>query len=167
MKFQRTILIGMTAVILAGCAANIGLPQSREEFIKVYKDGGLFRNAEHYTINRPKSAVAADVGQFADKCLHVKVTTTIRQGYAMDRSTTTFHPKMVEAKGGVTSLTVQETYQDKPEEGHPRGGMYSLVADMRAQGGKTQLDIYHAGRGPVAQSVKDWAEGKKSNCPNF
>lgn len=168
MTRQRALLIGLIWTGLAGCANNnIGLPQSREEFVKVYKDGGLFRNAEHHTIHRPKAAVVADLNQFVSKCLQVKVTTTIRQGYAMDRSTTTYHPRIVEAKGGITSLTVQETYRDKPEQGHPPGGLYSLVADMSARGGQTQLDIYHAGRTPIAKSVKDWAEGHKESCPKF
>ena len=167
MAFKRTIVIGLVVAGIAGCATNVGLPQSREEFIKVYKNGGLFRNAEHHTINRSKSAVVADIDQFADKCLNVKVTTTIRQGYMSNRSTTTYHPRMVEAKGGVTSLTVQETYRDRPEKGHPPGGLYALVADMRARGGQTQLDIYHAGRTPIAKSIKDWAEGDKSSCPKF
>jgi len=161
----------MIGVIMAGalvCAtANAGVPQSREEFIKVYKNGGLFRSAEHYTIKRPKSAVVADIRKFAGKCLNVKVTSTIHQGYMSNRSTTTYHPKIVEVKGGVTSLTVQETYRDKPEKGHPPGGLYGLVADMRTRGGQTQLDIYHGGRGPIAKSIKAWAEGDKSSCPKF
>lgn len=167
MAIKRAAMIGVVVAGIVGCAANVGLPQSREEFIKVYKNGGMFRNAEHYTISRPKAAVVADIDQFAEKCLRVKVTTTIRQGYSSDRSTTTYHTRMVEAKGGITSLTVQETYRDKREKGHPPGGLYSVVADMRARGGQTQLDIYHAGRTPIANSIKDWAEGDKSSCPKF
>lgn len=167
MVVQRAVLIVLVAAGAVGCSANVGMPQSREEFIKVYKDGGMFRNAEHYAINRAKPAVVADLSQFMDKCLNVKVTTTIRQGYSTDRGTTTYHPRMVEAKGGVTSLIVQETYRDRPEKGFPPGGMYSLVADMRAHGGGTQLDIYHAGRTAIADSLKDWAEGDKSSCPKF
>lgn len=167
MAFQRALIIGMVMAGVVGCATNVGLPQSREQFIKVYKGGGLFRNAEHHTVKRSKSAVVADINQFADKCLKVKVTTTINQGYMTNRSTTTYHPRMVEVKGGVTSLTVQETYRDKHEKGHPPGGLYALVADMRARGGQTQLDIYHAGRTPIAKSIKDWAEGDKSSCPKF
>ena len=167
MGFKRTTVIAFLAAAAAGCSANVGLPQSREAFINVYKDGGMFRNAEHYTISRPKQAVVADLNQLMDRCLNVKVTTTIRQGYSTDRGTTTYHPRMVEAKGGVTSLVVQETYRDKPEKGFPPGGMYSLVADARAHGGQTQLDIYHAGRTAIASSVKDWAEGDKSSCPKF
>lgn len=167
MMLYRAIIIGVGVAGLIGCATNIGLPQSREEFIEVYKDGGLFRNAEHYTINRSKPAVVADIKQFAHKCLNVKVTTTIRQGYMSNRSSTTYHPKIVKVKGGVTSLTVQETFRDKVEKGQPPGGLYALVADMRARGGHTQLDIYHAARAPIAKSIKDWAEGDKSNCPAF
>lgn len=167
MVFQRAVLIALLAAQVVGCSANVGLPQSREAFIKVYKNGGMFRNAEHYTISRSKAAVVSDLSQFMDRCLNVKVTNTIRQGYSTDRSTTSYHPRMVEAKGGVTSLTVQETYRDKPEKGQPPGGMYSLVADLRARGGYTQLDIYHAGRTAIAVSIKDWAEGDKSSCPKF
>jgi len=160
-------MIGVGVAGLIGCATNIGLPQSREEFVSAYKDGGLFRNAEHYTINRSKTAVVADIKQFANKCLNVKVTTTISQGYMRDRSSTTYHPKIVQVKGGITSLTVQETYRDKPEKGQPPGGLYALVVDMHARSGHTQLDIYHAARGPIAKSIKDWAEGDKSSCPKF
>lgn len=167
MSSYRVIMLGVLASGLLGCVTNVGLPQTREEFVETYKDGGLFRNAEHYSINRPKAKVVADLRQFADKCLNIKVTTTIRQGYMTDRSTTTYHPKIVEAKNGVTSLTVQETYRDKPEQGHPPGGMYALVADVSGSGSQSKLDVYHAGRTPIAKSVKDWAEGNKASCPKF
>lgn len=167
MSLYRAVIFGVLTSGLMGCVTNVGLPQTREAFVETYKSGGLFRNAEHYTINRSKSQVVADLRQFSDKCLNTKVTTTIRQGYMTDRSTTTYHPKIVEAKNGVTSLSVQETYRDKPEQGHPPGGLYTLVADVSASGGRTKLDIYHAGRTPIANSVKDWAEGNKASCPKF
>lgn len=167
MMFYRAMAIGVLVAGIVGCATNTGLPQTRDAFVRMYKDGGLFRNAEHHAINRSKTAVVSDLNQFVNKCLHVKVTSTLRQGYSVDRSTTTYHPKMTETKSGATSLSVQETYRDKPEKGHPPGGMYTLVAEMRAQGGKTKLDIYHAGRTPIANSIKDWANGDKASCPKF
>ena len=167
MEIRGVVVILCLMTGLIGCSGNFGLPQSRAEFVKVYKNGGMFRNAEHLTINRPKQAVVADLQQYVDKCLYIKVTTTIRQGYATDRSTATLHPKIVESKGGVTSLSVQETYRDKPEKGHPPGGLYTLVAELRARGSQTQLDLYHAGRDAIADPLKKWAQGDTGSCPKF
>ena len=63
---------------------------------------------------------------------------------------------------------MQEEYNDRAMSGAPPGGLFTLVAEISSAGkGKTQLDIYHAGKGKIADKLKDWAEGDKQYCPNL
>lgn len=158
----------LTAIVCAGCAANIGLPQTRDEFVAMYKPGGMFRNAEHVTVSRPFKSVVADVTEYAKKCLNVRETHAPSYQYKEAGGSTTYRPKIESIKGGGVSLSLQEKYNDRVDSGAPPGGIFILVAEMRAIGGsKTQLDIYHASRGKAADSLKQWAEGDSRICPSF
>lgn len=153
---------------IPGCATNIGMPQTRDEFVTLYKPGGMFRNAEHVTVSRPFKSVVADVTEYANKCLNVRETHGPSYRYKEAGGSTTYRPRMETIKGGAISLSLQEKYNDRDDSGAPPGGIYTLVAEMRAiSGSKTQLDIYHAARGKVADTLKQWAEGDSRTCPSF
>jgi len=165
---QLAGLISLFLSVLTGCATNIGLPQTRSEFVKMYKPGGLFRSAEHVTVNRPVKAVVADTTEYANKCLKVRITNRPNYQYKEVGGTTTYIPKIGAGQNGMTTLSVQEKYNDRDESGVPPGGMFSLVAEIRAAGSnKTQVDIYHAGRGKIADFLKLWIEGNKDRCPSL
>lgn len=164
---QMAGLISLFLSVLTGCATNIGLPQTRNEFVSMYKSGGLFRNAEHVTVNRPVKAVVADVTEYANKCLKVRVTTRPSYQYKEAGGSTTYIPKIGAGQNGMTALSVQEKYDDREQSGMPPGGMFTLVAEIRAAGNKTQVDIYHAARGKIADPLKQWIEGDKDRCPSF
>jgi len=154
--------------IFAGCASNIGMPQTREEFVTAYKSGGLFRSAEHVAVNRPAKAVVADVTEYAKKCLNVRVTRGPSYQYKEAGGSTTYHTKIEATPNGATALSVQEKYNDRDQSGAPPGGIFTLVAEIRAAGSnKTQVNIYHASRGKIADPLKQWIEGDKRLCPSL
>ncbi len=156
-------------LVLGGCAANIGAPQNRDAFVEMVKPGGLFRSAEHVTVNRPYKAVVADVKEFSGKCLDVRVTRPPNYRYKEVGGSTTYHPKVETPRKGTTTLSVQEEYGNpRANSGAPPGGIFVLVAEIRADGGnRTQVDIYHLSRGEIAGQLKRWAEGGKGQCPSF
>jgi hypothetical protein len=68
------------------------------------------------------------------------------------------------------SLSLQELYNkptDQVNSGAPAGGIFVLVAEAQPQGGGTKVDVYHLGRGGIADYALDWAEGNKSRCPRL
>lgn len=165
-KFSRRLSLSFLFPLFAGCA--IGVPQTREEFVTTYKDAKVFGKAEHYTINRPAKAVVADVKEFSRKCLNVRGVDPANFSLQEAGSSTTFRPKIEKIGNDVTALTLQEEYNDKPMPGAPRNGLFTLVAEIRPAGkNKTEVDIYHARRGKVADPLKQWADGDKCPCPSL
>lgn len=156
--------------MLTGCAANIGAPQTRAEFVKMVKPGGLFRSSEQKIVNRPFKTVVNDLREYADKCLDVR--TTRAPNYAMKEAggSTRYNPKFQMIGQNKAALSLQELYNDPKSHansGAPPGGIFVMVAEMQPRGNQTQLDIYHLSRGRVADFLKDWAEGDKSRCPRL
>jgi hypothetical protein len=152
----------MTA--LTGCLSST-LPQTRDEFVQIYKQGGAFRDTQRYTVNRPVDSVAADISKYAERCLNTSVVN--RQIRNEARSATTYRPKMGTTRGGVKTLSVQKSFNGRNVAGAPPGGMFSLVAEFRPAGRKTKIDVYHAGEGSIAEWLKKWAEGDTTRCPSL
>jgi hypothetical protein len=166
--FGKACLMAAFLPLFAGCATNIGVPQTRDEFVTMYKPGGLFRNVEHVTVNRPGKAVVADVKEYAKKCLTVRVTSGPNYRLKEVGGSTTYHPKIETARKDVTTLSVQEEYNDRAQSGVPKGGIFTLVAEIGSAGkNKTRVDIYHAGRGKIADPLKEWIDGDKHSCPSL
>jgi predicted secreted protein len=169
--FQRkAIFISGLFIVLAGCATqHIGMPQSRDEFTSGIKAGGLFRNTDQITVSRPVKNVVADVTEYADKCLNVRTTRAPDYRIKEAGGSTTYRPKIQTAQNGVTTLSVQEEYNNRQHPGVPLGGMFTLTAEIQAAAnGKTQVNLYYImGKGSVADSLKRWADGDKQRCPSL
>lgn len=164
--FRTSFLLCVFLPIFAGCA--IGVPQTRDEFVTMYKSGGMFCNAEHITVNRPAKAVVADVKEFSQKCLNVRVTNPANYAMRETGGSTTFHPKVETVRANTTALSVQEEYNDGAMSGAPKGGIYTLVAEISPAGKKTtQLDLYYVAMSKIAGQLKQWAEGDKRSCPSL
>ncbi len=153
----------------AGFGAVIGAPQSRTEFVKKVKPGGIGRKAEHMTVKRPYQAVLKDMKGFADKCLNVRVSRSGNYGTREVGGSTNYHPKVVTIGKQASSLSVQEEYASKhANKGAPPGGVYVLVTEISAAGdGKTQVDIYHLYKGELVKPMKEWLTSEKRPCPKF
>lgn len=165
-KFFQNIPLLLLLTTLTGCA--IGVPQNRGEFVDMYKDAHVFGKAEHATINRPAKAVAADIKEFSQKCLNIRVVNPPNFSLHEAGGSTTFRPKIEKVGDDRTALSLQEEYNDRPMSGAPQDGLYTLVAEIRAAGkNKTEIDIYHARRGKIADPLKQWAEGDRCPCPSL
>ncbi len=159
-------LISIVLPVLTGCV--IGAINTREEFVAAMKSGGPFKNVEQTTVNRPFKTVVADVTEYSNKCLNVRVTRRPSYQYKEAGGSTTYLPKIETTRNGVTALSVQEKYNDRDQSGAPPGGFFTLVAEMQAVGNnKTQVDIYHNSRGKIADPLKQWIAGDKRLCPSF
>jgi hypothetical protein len=164
--YRKICLFSLLFLLLTGCA--IGVPQNRDEFVAMYSESGVFTAADHYTINRPTKAVVADVKEYAQKCLNVRVVDGPSYTLREAGGTTTFRPKIETVRKNVTSLSLQEEYNDHHISGSPKDGLFTLVAEITPAGkGKTKLDIYHPRASKTADPLKEWAEGHKGTCPNL
>lgn len=169
-KYARIISAMLVAYAVVGCATpNIGVPQTREKFVSDMKAGGLFRNTETTSVGRPAKAVVADIKEYANKCLNVRVSAGPSMQYRSAGGSTTYRAKVETASNGVVALSVQEEYNDRPQKGMPPGGMYVFVSEIRSSGAnKTDIDIHYiTSRGKIGDFLKQWANGKKSFCPSF
>jgi hypothetical protein len=171
MKRTVRIISTMLAVLAAaGCATmHTGLPQTREKFVSDMKAGGLFTNTETTTVGRPAKAVMADITEYANKCLNVRVSTGPVMKYRSAGGSTAYLTKMENAPNGVMALSVQEEYNDRPQSGSPPGGLYVFVSEIRPSGvNKTDINIHYlTARGKIGDFLKQWANGNKSRCPNL
>lgn len=162
-------LLGLASILLpviTGCV--IGAINTRDEFVAAMKTGGLFKNTEQVTVNRPVKTVVADVTEYANKCLSVRVTRAPSYQYKEAGGSTTYLPKIQKTRDGATALSVQEKYNDREQAGAPPGGFFTLVAEIRAVGNsRTQVDLYHNARGKIADPLKRWIAGDKRLCPSF
>ena len=162
-RFTATVVaLGM----LAGCAANIGQPQTRDEFVSMYNASGMFNTVARVAIDRPVKAVMTDVSEYARRCLAVKRTRAANYQLKEVGGSTIYHPKIDTARPGVMALSVQEEYEN-PGKGLPADGLYTFVAEFQGIGkNQTKIDLYYiATRGTIADSLKQWADGKKNGCP--
>jgi hypothetical protein len=164
--------VGFTSIfltVLTGCVTNIDAPVTRDDFIAAMKPGGLFRNVETVTVNRPSKTVVANVTEYANRCLKTRTTRKPSYAYKEAGGSTTYLPKIAKTKNSVTALSVQEQYNDRPQSGAPPGGIFTLAAEIRPAGkSKTQVDVYYiTGRGKIADWLKRWSDGDKRTCPSL
>jgi hypothetical protein len=165
-NFLRSVSLLFLLPVLAGCA--IGVPQNRTEFVSMYKDARVFGKAEHVTVNRPAKAVIADIKAFSQKCLNIRVVDPPNFSLQEAGGPTTFRSKIEKVGQGLTAISVQEEYNDRPMPGAPQEGLFTLVAEIRPAGkNKTEVDIYHARRGKIADPLKQWADGDRCACPSL
>ena len=171
----RHVVLPAACLLAAACVANIGQPQTRDEYVTLMKPGGTFRNVEQTSVTRPFKSVVADLTEYSNKCLRIK---TGRGPNAATRETgtnTTYNPKMELTAANAAALSLQEEYgvtgsasgTKYANSGLPEGGLYVLVAEIRsAAANRTELSIYYTtGRAPFADMLKKWAAGEKGRCP--
>jgi len=159
-------------LLLAGCAGmDAKYPQTPDEFLATYNWGGIFQNREKVAVDRPATAVVADLKEFARKCMDITVNKRRAGRYALDKYGTTpggaipYLAKVAPLKSGSPALSIQEKL-DKPPAGTPAEGMFTVVAEVQSVGKtKTEVGIHHLAKPFIADPLKKWIAGDKRECP--
>lgn len=139
-------------LLIAGCATPAESPPARDEPVAVHKPGSELRSAEHFVVDRQIGVVSASVSEFRNRCLK-------ERGIAA---------KMGSTRSGMISLTVQGNDTGNAQSSASPDESYTLVAEMHPIGTrKTRVDIYHASRGKMAETLKEWMEGNSRSCPSW
>jgi hypothetical protein len=164
----RVVTTVLAVSTLAACTTGARHPQTSSEFVSMMSSGGLFKNVEHVTVERPIKAVTADVSEYAKKCLAVVRTRAANYQLKEVGGSTTYRPKIQNVRPGVVTLSVQEDY-GHPEPGAPADGLITFVAEFQpAAKNQTQIDIYYIStRGSIGDVLKEWATGNKRGCPKL
>jgi hypothetical protein len=170
MKKELSSAVLALAVSLAGCATQ--QPQTADEFRQAVP-GAFMAKKETFEVNRPFRAVADTFRKRAPECLSRTVrTTTSQPGTSYQVVVADYKPTVV-VTGERAELHVQERHKQgviravkEPEDGH-----YLVVADAYPlERNRTRLEIFGPTGGPgalIIRTVKSWASGESSACPDF
>ncbi|MGD2113358.1 MAG: hypothetical protein PVI50_08230 [Gammaproteobacteria bacterium] len=160
----------LLVVLLAGCAAMSGHPQTAEEFRQAVP-GAFLGELESFEVNRPFPDVAGTFRDRAPECLHATVRTTSRTNMSHQVIVTTYKPT-VRVSAGRAELHLQQ----HRETGvlnvtrKPGGGYFLLVADaVPVSRNTTRIDLYRPSRGyeVLIRGIKGWAAGDIEGCPDL
>lgn len=168
------ILLLVAAFFSTGCSMK--MPMNPTEFKKMIPES-MFGKTDNYTVNRSLKRITKTFKQKTKKCFKksIKRTSCVTQAYGgRSCSTTTNHynPKLKTTKNNL-QLTIQTEVEGnvimlggKP----PKGGMYTLVADIsRVKRNKSNVKVYYgwAGSDMFVKTIKRWANGKTRGCPDL
>lgn len=170
MLISRLTAFTPIVFLMASCGYHIGAAQTRDEFKVQTKGGGMLTREEHTTVSRPIKAVVADVKGYADKCLNVSVTTGPNYAFKEVGGTMHYHAKIDTDKEGVVTLSLQsEQGRESARHGAPPGGLFMMVAEMRAADASTTRITFNyvITANSAVEHMKQWANGDKGRCPKF
>ena len=170
MNRSAVISVALAFMLLSGCAAMTGHPQTAEEFRKAVP-GAFLAEVESFEVNRPFSEVARTFQKKAPECLNVTVKTVSRTNMSYQVIVTTYKPTVL-VNGQKAELHVQfhhdQGVMNVTKE--PDGGYYLLVADLFPMGNsRTRVDLYRPSMGydVLVKGVKGWAASPNSGCPDL
>jgi hypothetical protein len=160
--------LGISALLMAGCAGNPATPESFRETAR----GGhvLTKKPESFVVDRPLAAVAATFRKRAEECMNTNLYTqqvpTI--GFAGSSRLAGSSKATVLVTAQKMEFYLQVHYKANLAS-EPDGGAYMFIADGEAVApGKTRLDIYRTTfrTDVVLEAVKGWAYGTTQACPD-
>jgi hypothetical protein len=170
MKFLAVLAAAFSVVLLSGCVAMTGHPQTADEFRKAVP-GAFMAKVESFEVDRPFSDVAKTFKRKAPQCLNVTIKTVSQTNMSYQVIVTTYKPTVL-VNGHKAELHVQFHHEtgvlNVTEE--PDGGYYLLVADAYPiSNNKTRVDLYRpsVGYGTLIKGVKGWAKSKNAGCPDL
>lgn len=155
----------MFAVALAGCATQ---PVTRTEFVSHTASGAFGAKLVDATVGRNYEQVVSDLKRKFDECMNYSRAGTEHTGAGYKR-TTSYYWTSVKAIGpNKTEITFRTNTKAGPPSSPDDGGIRAATDVHRVAKGKTRVATYTTslfGQGVIADTVKDWSEGKSAPCP--
>lgn len=170
MRVTATLGCIFTSVLLSGCAAMTGHPQTAEEFRQAVP-GAFLGEVESFEVNRPFREVADTFREKAPVCLHKTIRTTSQTNMSYQVIVTTYNPTvLVDAERAELHLQQHHEAGVLNVTKEPEGGYYLLVADAIPVGkNNTRIDLYRPSVGfdVLIRGIKGWATGDVLGCPDL
>jgi hypothetical protein len=170
---KRVAWKGGAAVALAALvsACTPQWPRTTEEFRKL---DHMFTDRKKFTVQKPVSAVNANLRAGTQKCLngtqHVSTTMPGLFGGVTSESRLVAYNSTFDVTGDRGALTVRHYYPARPNAfGFPEGGRIFYVVDTAPHGGGTELTVFgHTLTGrDLDAAVREWASGGPVRCPQL
>jgi len=158
----------LVTVLLSGCVTSH--PQNAEEFRKAVP-GAFGAKVETFEVNRPFRDVARTFQKKAPECLNLRIKTTSQSSTSYHVVVTAYKPTVL-----VSAQRAELHLQQHHERGvmnvtqEPEGGYYLLVTDAYPlDKNRTRIEMYGPSMGydTLMSSVKNWATGKNTGCPDL
>ena len=168
------LLTLFTTLFTTGCSFK--MPMNPTEFKKMIPDS-IFGKTDSYTANSSLKKIKRTFKQKTNKCFRksVKRTSCVTHQYGGRSCSTTINHYNPQLKSSKNKL--QLTLQVKVEGNAiilggtpPKGGMYTLVADLSSvKRNKTKVDLYYgwSGSDMFVKTIKRWTSGKTRGCPDL
>lgn len=170
MKHSVVHSVTLVCVLLTGCAAMTGHPQTAEEFRQAVP-GAMTAKVESFEVNRSFSEVAETFRKKAPECLNVRTKTVSRTNMSYQVIITTYKPTVL-VNGDKAELHVQFHHDagvmNVTKE--PEGGYYLMVADaFPVDENTTRIDLYRPAIGydVLVRGIKGWAMTPDAGCPDM
>ena len=167
---KRPCVIAVLGGLLGACAAK--QPMNAEEFRQAVP-AAFMAKKETMEVNRSFRAVADSFRKRGPECLSGRIKTTVSQpGQSFQVIVADYKPTIV-----VTSERAELHVQERHTQGviratqEPDDGHYLVVADAYpVDRNRTRLELFGPTGGPgalIIRSVKSWASGATTACPDF
>lgn len=170
MYYRKLLSIFAVLALLPGCAAMTGHPQTAEDFRQAVP-GAMTAKVESFEVNRPFADVAATFSSKAPECLDVTIRTTSKTNMSYQVIVTDYNPT-VRVSNNRAELHMQMHHEagvmNVTKE--PPGGYYMMVADASPVDHQTtRIDLYRPayGYGLLTKTIKAWADGSNTGCPDM
>jgi hypothetical protein len=160
----------LLTILLSGCAALSGHPQTAEEFREAVP-GAFLGKVETFEVKRPFSDVANTFQKKAPECLHMTIKTTSQTNMSYQVIVTTYNPTvLVNADKAELHLQQHHDAGVMNVTKEPEGGYYLLVADAYpVNENTTRVDLFRpsVGYDVLIKGIKGWASGDILGCPDL
>ena len=178
MKLKLLVLLS-SLVMICGCVIN---PSNPAQFRKAAAGKSLFFTKDSLVVDRSLDEIEKILKKNVDKCMNGKVVIT-KHSMSDNGSgnVTTYNTRENECKINYKydlnrskdkiELYIRNTFEEDAITigGKVDGGSYIMIVDATSAGKKqSNMDIYYIKRrGLLAQTIKDWMNGKLEVCPDL
>jgi hypothetical protein len=167
----RFLLVFALAAIVSSCVKP---PPTAEGFRQLAASGGRWAKVETFEVDRPYQEVAKTFQSRSAACLQVQVVSTSSGGYQshpttfkrdykptvkLDQSRAEFYVQI-----HIEGTNLVRVYEEAD------GGDYVMVADAYPVGpNRSRIELHQVtiGHDVLMKSVRDWATGKSTACPDL
>ena len=153
------------AVALGACATQ---PATRTAFVSHTASGAFGSKLVDTTVNRNYEQVVSDLKRKFDECMNYSRIGAEHTGAGYKRTTSYYWATVKSVSSNKTEITFRTNATPGPPSSPDDGAIRAATDVHRIEKGKTKVVTYTTslfGQGAIADTVKEWSEGRSASCP--
>jgi hypothetical protein len=161
MKYLPLVLL----VALVACATQ---PATRTVFVSHVASDAFGSKLVDTTVNRNYEQVVSDLKRKFDECMNYSRVGIEHTGFGYKRTTSYYWATVKDISSNKTEITFRSNVTSGPPSSPDDGGIRAATDVHRIEKGKTRVVTYGTylfGQGIIADTVKEWSEGRSASCP--